>query len=106
MLNLILKLICFLQLIWALLQVLKRDFSFWSVLKEKQQQQKGKEKLAKFHNWLKTHSKVVNAQNKRQFYQFWGMLAWKKWFQNFHLGTQSAIFLYLKMTTFDKNPHF
>ena len=36
---------------------------------------KYKGKFSIFQNWLKTHPKVVNAKNKRQFHHFWGMLA-------------------------------
>ena len=38
---------------------------------------KKSQKLAKSQNWLKTHSKVINAQNKCLFHHFGGMLAWK-----------------------------
>ena len=44
--------------------------SFWSVRRWVSQ-------LAKSQNWLKTHSKVINAQNKCLFHHFGGMLAWK-----------------------------
>ena len=47
-------------------------FSFLAVMLEKRP--KKSQKLAKSQNWLKTHSKVINAQNKRLFYHFWGML--------------------------------
>ena len=38
---------------------------------------KNDQKCAIFQNWLKTHSKVLNAQNKRVLHHFGGMLALK-----------------------------
>ena len=38
---------------------------------------KNDQKCAIFQNWLKTHPKVLNAQNKRVLHHFGGMLALK-----------------------------
>ena len=54
--------------IWAHLHFENRTFSFVSVLKEKWE--KNNPKWAKFQNWLKTHPKVINSQNKWLFHNF------------------------------------
>ena len=69
--------------IWALLWLSLGTFSFLSGLQEKRLEKSPQ--LAKFQNLRKTHSKLVNAQNKHVIHHLEGDVGIKKWSPFFFL---------------------
>ena len=63
-------------------------------------------KKDKFLDWLKTHSKVLNAKKQKCSTPFWGDVGIKKWSCFFCFGARSAIFCHLKPGTFAKSARF